>query len=433
MNENPEGVPVGPVHPAQPLAPEPGPSQPSQSAEPVEPNAEPVAEPNNAPAAESASVAEPVGEPKKKTGLIAGIIALVVLVCAGVAVALLYPFGGDGGGQNDRVPKALANLFEKGAPTNVGMDGTITINNSAPTDGFPLTKLTIDFDGKVNTEKSVSLATATITAFFSDNTKFSFDTDEILAEGGDLYVKISGLSDAVDDYIGTVDEGEILDCTEEDPDCVIDGKDYPIITFLAMLKQFGVVDIVDEEWILISTDGKDTSEELDEMMAPTQCLVDALGTVQDYSDDVAKDYNNSPFITYSTENLAISKKKNELYKLGIDADKMATFVNKMKNYGFVNELFACMDVNATNTTVDADNLTEAIEALPVTYVEIDEDNHFTRVYLDMESLNDTYSGTADINLSYPSSFTIETPSEYIELEEVINKLFGGLYDSMFTY
>ena len=86
-----------------------------------------------------------IEEPKKKTGLIIGIIALVVLVCAGVAVALLNPFGGGfGGGQNDRVPKALANLFSEGAPTNVEMDGVITLSNSAPTDGFPLTKITLD-------------------------------------------------------------------------------------------------------------------------------------------------------------------------------------------------------------------------------------------------------------------------------------------------
>lgn len=417
MNENPEGVPVGPVQPAQPLAPEPGPTEPAQ----------PVAEPVNK--------ATPVEEPKKKTGLIIGIIALVVLVCAGVAVALLNPFGGGfGGGQNDRVPKALANLFSEGAPTNVEMDGVITLSNSAPTDGFPLTKITLDFDGKVNTEKSVSSATATITAFFEDNTKFSFDADEVLAEGGDLYVKISGLSDAIDDYLESVESNTVVDCADyEETDCVIEGEENPIASFLAMFEQFGVVDIIDDEWILISTKGKDDENELNELMAPTQCLVDALGTVKEYSDSVANDYNNSPFITYSTENLAITKKKNELYKLGIDADKMATFVNKMGNYGFVNELYACMGTTATNTEVDADNLADAIKALPVTYVEIDENNHFTRVYLDMESLNDTYSGTADINLSYPSSFTIETPSEYIELEEVINKLFGGLYDSMLTY
>ena len=442
MDENPSGA-----QPATGPVTEPTPTQPVEStspaalAEPVAPTAEtaePVqsaAEPSNTPA-EAVPVAEvaPSEKPKKKTGLIVAICALVALVCAGVAVALLYPFGGN---QEDRVPKALATLFSEGAPTNVEAKGTVTMYQNGDASALPITSIAVDFDTKVNATELVNTADAKVTVTFTDETEFSFKAHEIHTKDGDLYLKLSELADGIDEYIEKNISKDIVDCDIDDIDAYIDcmsemeGGDESISFYFTMLDELGVIDVIDDEWILIAASEYSTIEDLTSVNAPTQCLIDALGTVSEYSDDLTKDYNNNPFITYSTENLSVAKKKNALYKLSVDADKLAGFMNSLGNYGFVNEVNACMGETAINTDVEASDLTKVVSALPTTYVEIDNNNMFTRVYLKAESSDGTSSATADIDLSYPTSISIEEPSDYIELSDLLSKVmtvfYGGLY------
>ena len=51
--------------------------------------------------------------------------------------------------------------------------------------------------------------------------------------------------------------------------------------------------------------------------------------------------------------------------------------------------------------------------LPEIYVEIDDDNNFSRVYLSGET-NGTAT-TADLNFSYPSEITITEPDDYVDI------------------
>ncbi|MBR6505280.1 hypothetical protein IKT18_00330 [Candidatus Saccharibacteria bacterium] len=442
MDENPSGAqpaaePVTEPAPAQPAAPV-APAAPVEPAAPASQAAEPaqsVAEPSTAPVeAMPVTEAAPSEKPKKKTGLIVAICAFVALVCAGVAVALLYPFGG---GQEDRVPRALAALFSEGAPTNVEAKGTVTMYQDGNASALPITSIAIDFDTKVNTTELVNTADAKVTVSFTDETEFSFNVHEIHTKDGDLYLKLSELADAIDEYIKNNVSKNVVDCDIDDIDAYIDcmsdtGEDDESLSFyFSMLDELGVIDVIDDEWILIPASQFSTIEDLTSVNAPTQCLIDALGTVNEYSDDLVKDYNNNPFITYSTENLSVTKKKNTLYKLSVDAEKLAGFMNSLDNYGFVNEVNACMGETAINTDVEASDLTKAISALPATYVEIDNNNMFTRVYLKAESSDGTASATADIDLSYPTSISIEEPNDYIDLNELLSEVitvfYGGLY------
>ncbi len=435
MDENPSGA-----QPAEPVAP---------TAEPTAPTSEPVATaPDTAPAEPTAPAADatpttdatPVAatseeKPKKKTGLIVGICAFVALVCAGVAIALLYPFGGSK--QSDRVPMALAALFSEGAPKNVEAKGTVTLYQKENASALPISSIVIDFDTKVNATEAVNTADADVRVVFTDETEFSFKAHEIHTEDGDLYLKLSELADGIDKYIEENSSKSVTDCEIDDIDAYIDCmsesvEDEESLSFyFTLLNDLGVIDVIDDEWILIPASEFSTVEDLTSINAPTQCLIDALGTVSEYSDNLVNDYNNNPFITYSTEGLSLTKKKNTLYKLGVDDEKLAGFMNNMGNYGFVNEINACMDDDAINTNVNASDLAKTINALPTTYVEIDDNNMFTRVYLKADSNDGTSTATADIDLSYPTSINIEEPGEYIDLNDLLSEVltifYGGLY------
>ena len=296
------------------------------------------------------SVVEPA---KKKNGGLIAIIAIFVVAligCAVAAIIMLDPFGFNKGGEDDRVPKALVALFAEGAPTNVAMDGDITLYSFD--ENSPVVSLEVDFVSKTNLEKKVGTAEATITANFSDDTSFKFDADEIHTEKGDLYLKLSGILEAIENY---QNQAPIVDCTEsEDEDCAM-STETSVGDYISLLDSFGVVDVIDDEWILIPSTSFSNVDDLAQLEdGSTQCLIDAVGTIGKYTDNLAAAYDANPFITYSTQDLKITKKKDNLYRLSIDNEAFSSFINAMGTSGFVNELNACLSKTATNTAIDAE-------------------------------------------------------------------------------
>ena len=386
-------------------------------------------------AEEQTTVNQPVEEPtgsvvepakKKNSGLIAIIVVfLVALVgCAVAAIIMFDPFGFMHGGapaEDDRVPKALAALFEEGAPTNVGMSGDVTLYTYD--EESPVTSLEIDFTSKTNVKANAGTAEATVTANFSNGTYFKFDADEIHTEKGDLYLKLSGIPDAIVDYQTQITG---VDCASDDVvDCTDDAS---IDQYITTLQSLGVIDVIDDEWILIpSTEFSNIDGLVQLEDNPAQCLIDAAGTIGEYTDDLATAYNANQFITYSTQDLKITKKQDNLYKLSINSDAFANFINAMSTSGFVNELNACMGTTATNSEVSADDLENIVDALPTIYVEINEKYQFTRVYLKASTEDGSMEAIADISLSYPAEFTVTEPSQYVDINTVLSKVLSFVY------
>jgi len=477
MNENPGGTP-NPLNPnpapVQPLGPQPAapaaPAQPIPAAPanpvtspevnmPVEPAtpagaAEPTA--SAVPAtpvapAELTMQTEPkdsIVEPKKKSKkgpVIALVVLLIALICGGVAAAIVFlnPFA-----KKDAVPAAIAKLMSGDAPQNVSMNGKVTMTM----EGGLASSLTINFTAGLNNATMGNYASATVTAGLIDGSEFTFSADEVHVEDGDFYLKISGLADAINDYkpplldydaetncIGDesgetncLTEDDILstDCvTDEfgDVSCVYDGD------FTSSILGFAsVFEVIDDEWIRIPGSSFSNVTDLATLDQPTQCLIDAAGELGNYGSNFATLYNNNPFITYSTENLKITQKKDTLYKLGFNTNELAGFINGLGNSGFMNEMFACMNGEAISTgqEVTASDLSEIVAMLPTIYVEIDDDDNFTRVYLTVSS--DDATATADISLSYPSTITIEEPESYIELNEILTNVLTVLYGQDIT-
>ncbi len=419
MNENPEGTP-NPLNPnpeVAPTAPEPVAAEPT----PVEPA--PVAE---SAVAEQPAVTQPakMAQPKvakpKKAGLIVAIILCIVAIVAGVAAALIFinPFAA----KKDAVPAALAKLMSGDAPRMVAIDGSINLATSE--ESMPFSDFNVKLQASINGIHKENYANAVLSTTLKDGGKLSFNVDEVGNSKGEYFVKLSKIADAIEKYEPLPQE--VTDCTSEESeleDCIEESNSSDtILGILGMLKE------LDEEWIRIqNSDVSGIAGTVSPSTTPTECLTNVTDNMRKYGEEVSSIYQQYPFINYTTENLKISQKKDALYLLSFDAEKTASFINALRDSDLIKELASCMGTKMTSSEdLTTEDVQEIIKDFPDLYVEIDNDDNFTRVYFAISVEDNAATVTIDLSLAYPTQITINEPTEYIEVNEAIKKIMSGL-------
>ena len=406
MNENPEGTPnplnanpgVPPTEaepiaqheqPVEPPVTEPAPSEPQV---PVEP------QPNVTMAPSEPSVV--VDKSKKKGGLIAAIVLLVVAIVGGVAAAIimLNPFGG----QKDPVPTALARLAKGEAPKLVAADGNIEFKSES--EELPLS-YKFDFKSSLNAKTMENYSGVDASLALEGIAKLALRIDEIGTKDGDYYVSMSGFD---------------VDYDASSPSAY---GEY----FGSMLSSIaGAAEAIDGEWIHFSMDDFKGLTGQTNFDGNAQCLIDASKKLSDYGETFADIYDKNPFIIYKTDNLKIEKKKNNLYLITLDKEKLASFANAMSETKLIKDLVDCAGSDTSNSSFDANELAEVLsKELPEIYVEIDGNYNFTRLYISAST--EEITGKIDVSFSYPSNITVEEPESYLSLIEAQNKIVKELY------
>lgn len=456
MNENPVGTP-NPLNPVpQPAAPQPAPGmqpvtqpgmQPETSA-PTMPVAEQtVTQPMPAmsgqsttmeqwqstpQAAEQMPQPEPelvardsVVESKKKgrAGIIIGTILGLVAVGCIVAVVLVFTVFKPA----DAVPAAMSKLMSGDIPSNVVLNGRVTVIPDIPlaasdtsaygtglseitaqaTESLPVgmeslpatieingttmpisaesalpQSIEIDFNSEIITNSGSNYTTAEVTLISQEDKVEKYNVSEVKVADGDVFIRVEGLS--------------------------------------------GAYASLSDEWLRVPISSKylEESNMISGMVPtnlPTQCLIDAAGKLGEYGNDFKAKYEANPFISYSTDNIPVAKKTNTIYRLTYDVNKLTAFINSMSNSGFANELNACMGTTATNTPMTVEGLSQIANYLPAMYAEIDSENKFTRIYLNQEYPM-IGSVSVDIDISYPKTLAIEEPDEYVELDKAVESI-----------
>lgn len=459
MSENP-GETSNPLNPNNnPLDANPADSTPLEeiveevqtvSVEPAA-NSDPMARPM-----EQAPAAEPVEPKKKKTGLIIGIIvAAVVLIGGGVAAALILMNLNKG----DVVAKAIEKIVTGNAPANVAIDGSFTLTPNE--EDSLLSNVQINLDSQASTSSMINSSVATVTANFSNGNSASFEFDEVYAANGDLYFKLSGLTNAVEDYTtalqnamsgASVNGTDIVDCVEDEygntacdeeviditscdetvedctttilPDTTVTDGGMEIMDSLTEI--LGLVETVDGEWLRISTDDLSGMSELSPTESDSSCLVNLVSDVKNYNNSVAEMYSKNPFITSTTEGVTLASKSGEpVYKVTINSEKFNAFINEFQNSELVNNLFSCMGYE--NSEVNVDNVVEEIKNLPTFYVEVDKDFNFTRLYFTTDVSDGETTLTADLGFTYPANINVAEPVEYKDFSAMIQEIFTSMY------
>ena len=456
MNENP-GETANPLNPNNnPLDANPADSTPLEEiveevqTVSVTPTPQPAVDPMARPM-EQAPTAEPEKPKKKKTGLIIGIIIAAVVLIGGVAAAIIIVNMNRG----DVVAKAIEKIVSGNAPANVAVDGTFTLTPNE--EDSLLSNVEIKLNSEASTSSMMNSSVATVTANFTNGESAEFEFDEVYAANGDLYFKLSGLTNAIEDYTTilqnaatgvtvnetacTEDENgntvceeepvEVIDCESEDgctptvlPDEV--ETDGSLEMMEAMAEVLSIVETVDGEWLRISTDDLSGIGELAPAESDTSCLVDLMSNAKNYNNSIAEAYGKNPFITSTKEGVTLASKSGEpVYKVMIDSEKFSAFISEFQNSTLISNLFGCMGY--ANEEVNVDNVTEEISNLPTFYVEVDKDYNFTRLYFTTDLADGGMTLKTDLGFTYPTNINVAEPVEYKDFSATIQEIMTSMY------
>ncbi len=411
------------------------------------------------------SVVEPAGGKKggkKKAFTIGAIVFLMIaIICGATAIAIVMLKN------DDRVTKAIDKLLNGQVSSIIQAKGVInsgtekicdpdesdakdnangnTTVNTTVCGEDSLSTSKIDFDGTFDLKTSLNKVSADVQTTYSDGSQFSFSLDELHNKAGDTFIKISLPENIISPSLNTTEtvasgsttspstetsEDATVTETQTVTNCTNAGDATNCVstttsTTTNIFSLFrGVFEVINEQWILATDGFEETMQDSALFDNYSTCMLNAFGTLPEYSSDLVNRYKSNPFITYSTDKLGISKKKDTLYRLGFDSQKLAAFSNSLSNNGFINELNACANRTATNEQTNAKFVQQLLSNLPTVYVEIDDNNNFTRVYFKTTTTNgdDSTSIDADLSLTYPTELKITDPENYIPMSEIVQKL-----------
>ncbi|MBQ2695322.1 hypothetical protein IJG04_01645 [Candidatus Saccharibacteria bacterium] len=398
---------------------------------------------------------------KKKVAIIIGIIFIVLaLICGAAAVAIMLLNNNSG-----RVDSAINKWLTNEEPNNLSANGTILITDDSDTATF--SSLLIDIDTKNDRLSSSSTTSAKITMTLPDEQEMSFDVDSIQVNGGDLFLKLSNWEASktealleTENTVDCTDEGcteataEVTDVAEiaettpqEEPvieDCMIDGNEdncapvgpspivepAPISENETLSILTSLFDSLGNGWIRIPL-GEATTEDESTVVASEDsltCLNTTLTAISQNRNSIAEFYRQNSFIKSSTDNIKISAKTNNpIYSLTFDSEKLSGFSSAIDNASFANEIFACADTYGFNTEVD-----DIFASAPTVYVEVNDNNDFTRVYLDGALAGSSISVNVDLALSYPTTIQVSEPAEYTDITTLLTDVLTGYYADVVT-
>lgn len=443
MNENPGETP-NPLNPT-PIA-SPTPAQP----------AEPVPTPNQAPATpanpmdrpmEQAAPVEITPTKKKKTGLIAGIIAVVaVLLIGGVAAALVLILN-----QPDPVTAAMNKIMSGNAPANVAIDGNINI---AINDEFsPISNVNIDLKSSGITSSMINDSKATVKTKIRNVGEFEVKFDEVYAGNGDLYFKIDGATSALEDsgILYLLNSSNQVDCSGGSIDClneetstnciggvgtnclsedeyILDGGqsvlDEETLTYFASL--LNIVEVIDGEWLKISVDQLNMVSGGVTADSDISCITNLVSEINTNSNSAIELYRKNPFVNSTNEGVTLESKNYPVYKIGVDSEKFANYVNSIQNTSLSSDLYSCLGWD-DNVQISTDDVAEIVNTMPTIYAEVDNDNNFSRLYL-VSNLNDGEGTmTIDLGFSYPANVNVSEPEEYKDFSKVLQEIMSSMF------
>lgn len=361
---------------------------------------------------------------KSKTPLIVASAVAACAVLVGIVAAVLLivnPFGGD------RVSIAISKLLNGNASPLVSIEGTI--NTDYTDDEFlETTSLTVNagFNNNIGGNYVNSIAEMNL----NDGSALGFEASQIYTEDGDTFVKLGTLGANINAQ-GTDNTSEGTAETAPDSSNATDSSDTANTGSASggANNMLQMISILNDQWILAATDGETSSATaLGGDQSPATCLSVTIPQLSLSLSSVASAYNANPFITSATDNLGIASKGGTLYRLLFDAEKLAGFVNALDDTDAINDVLTCFNAAEYDGEITTSEAAELSSIIPALYVELDSNNNFARVYVNIET-EDTDT-VADLNIYYPESINIEAPEEYLDMNTAMTKVLTALYGDL---
>lgn len=350
-------------------------------------------------------VVRPPKNRRKIRLIVAGVVALLVALGCGIAAALMFL----NPEKADAVNSALYKIANGDASPMVVANGTVTVMSNGG--DFPINDMTLSIEAGVDTITGVNSLSANMTASSpEEGERISFTLDQIRTLNGDFYLKTEKAAESSDvpDFMETIfmsneelaSGGTILDKT-------LSGTSG--------------------EWVKID---KETAAALGNAVRESwqgeslECLANFTEKLDFKS--IADIYGRNRFIVATSEDLTMASRKDPIYKLSLDNERLIGFLDSVQDLNATRDLVKCMGYGGGR--FDSKKLVEQIEndstLLPEVYVEVDNNLDFTRLYVNY-NIHPELSITIDFSFSYPTKMEVTEPNEYQDLSPVILESLGG--------
>ena len=357
-------------------------------------------------------------KPKKsKTGLIIGIIcALIILGGAGVFIAL-YAI-------NNQPENIIASSIDKFVNAkNISTTGTISLDFDEDTTGIDEAALTLG----AATSSSDETGNLSLAVTLADGTEIeNLSVGETLMNDGTLYLKFDGLEELYDKYLSQYLLGyTAVDIEDYNTDTTVDVEEYAttVSTYYA-----DIISQIDGEWFEISIDDVLDSDYLSSIMDSDSkkqikndysCIMDTINNGQKYSKELSDLYNKHKFIIMTSG-------ENSYYNISFATTPLTDFLNGIYSTSLATDFFGCMNVDASNVTVDSEDIEDFVGQLPNISAKFDGFFGHELSALKITDENEAYTLNADLKFTYPNSLNISAPENATPIMERVEDIITNL-------
>lgn len=381
----------------------------------------------------------------KKTGLIVGlIILLVALIGGGVAAAILLINGRAG----DPVAMAMQKIMSGETPPNVAIDGDINILANDP--NASIKRVNIDLDSDIVVGSMINTSSAVLSFTDKNDKDYSLHIDEVYTADGDLFFKIDGAEDMIEESgllnlmkLGGNNSTKncindasgktncetpiITDCDDDEEDCLAGGTGASSSNQLLTNAAISIIEAADGVYLRLSSeDMKSLSKSTLGGNSTISCVTDLVSGIDKDSSSTAELYRKYPFVSSTNKDVTLSSKNNPVYRVSLDSKNFVGFMNENQNSNINQKLYSCLGMEEVPKMTESD-VEKLVNAMPAIYAEVNSDNNFTRLYLESE-LADYATVTIDLGFSYPTNVSAEEPVEYTDFSDFIQTLFTSMYN-----
>lgn len=382
----------------------------------------------------------------KKTGLIVGlIILLVALIGGGVAAAILLTSGR----ADDPVAMAMQKIMSGETPPNVAIDGDINILSNDP--DASIKRVNIDLDSDIVVGSMINTSSAVLSFTDKNDKDYSLHIDEVYTADGDLFFKIDGAGDMIEesgllnlmklggnnstkncinDASGRTNcETPIIatDCDDDEEDCSTGGTGASSSNQLLTNAAISIIEAADGVYLRLSSeDMKSLSKSTLGGNSTISCVTDLVSRIDKDSSSTAELYRKYPFVNSTNKDVTLSSKNNPVYRVSLDSKNFVGFMEENQNSIINQKLYSCLGMEDVPEMTESD-VEKLVNAMPTIYAEVNSDNNFTRLYLESE-LADSATATIDLGFSYPTNVSAEEPVEYTDFSNFIQTLFTSMYN-----
>ncbi len=382
---------------------------------------------------------------KSKTGLIVGIIIACVLLLGGAIGAAIMMMNSNRG---DAVSIAMQKVLSGKASKNVAIDGVINIllNDTSA----PIKRVNINLDSDIVVGSMINTSSAVITFTDKKDQDYSMKIEEIYATNNNLFFKIEGAADAIQqsgllnlvtsntqqtnciaDETGMtncdspavmeVDCADEEDCEEIEGEIITQDKNLNSALADALVS---IIEAADGVYIKLSSEDLDLVGVESIETSSLSCISDLISNADKDSESTIQIYNQYPFVLSTDKNIPIASKQNPIYQISLDSKNLVGFINGIQNTEIVKSWYSCLGME-DNLAITENDTAELISRMPKVYTEINNENNFTRLYLESD-LNGEATATIDLGFSYPTNVNVSEPVEYTDFKDFIQTIFEGM-------